>query len=349
MKKTQSTLFLSLVSITTLIHPSTAQLPPRDIPRTPPPIPAPQPPLNVPFEVEPQQPLQNDQLVPIRVNKFNFLGNSVFSKKELETITNPYLGKEINQTQLDTITNSITKKYVDEGYVSSGAVYLMEDNGSEINPENAQITIHIFEGRLGSVRITGSDRLDRYVKNRISSKTPLNINNLLNELRKLNNDPLIARRSLKARLLPDNANIVNLSNLEVSLEPEKAYNLTVFLNNYRNSGVGTIERGVEFAALNPSTLGDRIGLKYANTSGSNVLFADYTIPVTPRTSLNFGYVYGSNATTEKPFDVLEIQGTSQSYTLGLRHFLLQNYSDKGSSELAIVSVYFREGEIFQEV
>jgi hemolysin activation/secretion protein len=329
-----SFLLLPLVSIPGISPYAVAQLPPRDIPRIPPPAPTPQEPLNLPFEIEPQQPLRNDPLPPVIVSNFVFIGNSAFSDNELKSISNPYLGRRINQSQLDELTGKITKKYVENGYVTSGAVYLLGDN-TDISPNNAQIVIRVIEGRLDKVEVIGSERLKKYVKNRISSRGALNTDRLLNELRILNNDPLIKRKSLKTSLRPNTEGIINLSNLEINLEPAKAYNLELFINNFRNSGVGTIERGIEFTALNPSTLGDRINVKYANTTGSNVLFADYTIPVSASTSLKLGYVYGSNATIENPFDVLEIQGTSQSYLLGLKHILINDYSDSGSSELSI--------------
>jgi hemolysin activation/secretion protein len=331
---------LGSFSIFGLVTPVVAQLPPRE-PEIPPIIPSPQKPEQIPFEVEPQNPPRNDLLPSITVGQFKIIGNTAISSREIEKVTAPYLNQLIGQTELDELTQKITKLYLSKGYITSIAVYLGKDNAQAIFPEKAEITIRIIEGKLGIINVTGSNRLKSYIESRISKDKPLNQTELLGELRRLNSDPLL--KNLKARLLP-NANFGNRSDLDITVAPQKAYELTLFSNNYRNSGIGTWEKGIDFTALNPSTLGDRLNLKYSNTLGSNVFVSEYSVPLnTSNTTLNFRYTYGSNATIEEPFSVLDIEGTSQSYALNVRHPILRRFTDKGNDELGIsVGVERRE-------
>jgi hemolysin activation/secretion protein len=312
-----------------------SQLPPTELPKKPPVAPIPEKPIDVPFQFEPKQPLKNDQiqLPQLKAGQFIFLDNTAISTKELQEIANPYVGKEINQFDIDTITNKITKLYTDKGFLTSGAVFLLEDN-LELSTENATIKIRIIEDMLGSVRITEPNRLAEYTKKQISTDAPLNFNKLIEELRRQNANPLFKPNSFKARLL-QNEEVVNRSILEISHVPAKSYDLSLFSNNYANSGVGTIRTGLEFTALNPLKKGDRLFLNYSNTVGSNVLFAEYSLPIN-KFLFTFSYAYGSNATVEEPFDVLDIEGTSQSYSLAARYSILDNFTDKGNDKLDVI-------------
>jgi hemolysin activation/secretion protein len=322
------------VALICFCPPVRAQLPPTESPRLPPNVPTPEKPIDVPFEKVPKSPFLNDQLTPVKVTEFVFLGNTVFEAKELLEITNPYLGRIISQVEIANITSKITSLYQSKGFLTSGAVFLMKDNADLIDSQNAKIVIRLIEDKLDKVSVTGSKRISRYVKQRITSDKPLSTSRLLEELRILNGDPLIKPKSLKAKLLPNANNIINRSSLEVSLEHAKAYDVSLYINNYANSGIGTLREGLDFTALNPTMRGDKLKLNYSRTDGSNVLFTEYSIPF-GKLLFNFAYSYGSNTTIEEPFRILDIQGTSQSYSLGASYLIMQNYNDKGYEDLAI--------------
>jgi hemolysin activation/secretion protein len=310
-----------------------AQLPPPREPEKSIEIPIPESPVEVPFEVEPAEPMQNDSLPPVRVRDFRIIGNTAIDSQSILKLTDPYFGQLINQTDLNKITDGITKLYRDKGFLTSGAVYLQQDNLVEIDPENAVLTIRVIEGRLGNINITGSKRLTNYVKRRISKNKPFNSNEVLKDLKRLNTNPLL--KSVKGKLIQD-PDFTNRSILDLEIQRAKEFELSLFLRNHRNLGIGEIERGIDFTALNPTTLGDRFSLLWSNTDGSNLLFAGYEIPINRNnTTLDVGYAYGENRTIAEPFKVLDIKGTTQSYTFGITQPIFQHYTDKANSELKI--------------
>lgn len=307
-----------------------AQILPRQ-PEKPIEVPMPQDPPEIPLALPVNPKLPNDRFPPLRVKKFLYLGNTVVKDSELDNIVRSYVDKQIIQDDLDKVTDTITQYYVKKGYATSGATIVYGDNPS-FDPESATIKIRIIEGRLGKITVAGSNKLDRYVQQRISTSKPLNINKLLEDLNRLNSDELV--NSLGARLLPNPDNLVNRSNLEVSIKPRKAVDLSAFVNNSRNVTVGTYEGGVNFVLRNATGRGDRFSTLYSRANAGNLLVSSYTFPIDRWTSLDFGYAWASSTNIAKPFDVLNIKGTSQAFDFGVSRILVSDYSD-GKSELKV--------------
>lgn len=310
--------------------PVSAQILPRQ-PVQPIEVPKPRKQPELPLDLPPSPKLPHDQFPPLRVKQFLYLGNTAVKDSELDSIVHSYIDKQIIQDDLDKITDAITQYYVGKGYVTSGATIVYGDNPS-FDPEAAIIKIRIIEGRLGKISVAGSKELDRYVKNRISTSEPLNTKNLLEDLSRLQDDENID--NLGARLLPNPDNLVNRSTLEVTVTPRKSYDLSVFIDNYRNLTVGKYEGGVSFVTRNVTGLGDRFSMYYSRVSSGNLLTSTYTLPLDRWTSLDFVYAYGSSTNIAKPFDVLDIVGTSQSFDVGISRILLSDYT-KGKSELTL--------------
>jgi hemolysin activation/secretion protein len=307
-----------------------AQILPRQ-PEKPIEVPMPQDRPEIPLALPANPNLPNARFPPLRVKKFLYLGNTVVKDSELDNIVRAYVDKQITQDDLDKITDTITQYYVKKGYVTSGATIAYGDNPS-FDPESATIKIRIIEGRLGKISVTGSKKLDRYIQPRIATSKPLNTNKLLEDLNRLNDDELID--ALGARFLPNPDNLVNRSNLELSIKPRKAVDLSAFVNNSRNVTVGTYEGGVNFVLRNATGRGDRFSTLYSRANSGNLLVSIYTLPIDRWTSLDFGYAWASSTNIAEPFDVLKIRGTSQAFDFGVSRTLVSDYSD-GKSELKV--------------
>jgi hemolysin activation/secretion protein len=310
-----------------------AQLPPKiEPPKAPaaPSIETPQEPqLNI--EKIPEVP-QVDTFPTLTVKKFEFIDNTVVSTNDLQPIIQKYIGKTIGTSELRLIRDSVTKLYADKGYVNSGVAILLIDN-APIDLTNAVIKIRIIEGELGEIRISGSKKLIEYIKDRLSKKGQiLNSNHLIEKLRLLSDDPLI--KQINAKLIPSDA--VNRSNLEVEVKPSKPYTVELFADNYRNSNVGSFERGVDFLALNPFSEGGKLTFRFSNSNGSNTIQSSYSRPITrDNTTLTFQYAFGNNSVITSPVNILDIKSSSQSYFLGIRHPILRHASDKDRIEIGL--------------
>lgn len=258
----------------------------------------------------------------VKVTRFQFEGNTVFSDKRLnqELEKAGFLDQPLTFTDLYRASNVIAQLYISEGYPTSGA-FIPEDQ-PPLNPQGSVPIIRILEGRISEIRISGLQRLQpSYVRSRLSvaTKQPLHYPRLLEALQLLQLDPLIS--SLSAELadgVEDGTNI-----LIVTVREADTLNSRVFADNERSPSVGSDRRGVNITEANLLGLGDSMSVIYTNTQGSNAADLSYTLPLNPRNgtlSLNYGDTSGR--VVEDPFDVLDITSRSKYYQVTLRQPLI---------------------------
>jgi Hemolysin activation/secretion protein len=292
-------------------------------PEFPPPEP-PQPPYPSPLPPTPATPAESefrpDLAGKIRVDRFEFEGNTAFSDRELAEITKPFAGREITFAELIAAEAAVTQKYVAAGYINSGAVIPANQTFSR---QGAVVKIQIVEGGLDEIQITGNRRLNsNYVRSRleIATRRPLNRDRLLQALQILQLDPLIANISaeLQAGSRPEN------SRLEVRVKEADSFQGEVFADNNRSPSVGSFRRGVRINQTNLLGLGDGLEVSYANTDGSNELNGSYTFPVNPRNG-TIRLSAGATKTNviEEPFDAAGIEGKSRTYELTYRQPIVE--------------------------
>jgi hemolysin activation/secretion protein len=312
---------------------ATAQLPTRierpKLPETP----LPKAPSNPSLEIKSRPDLPSiDNFPEVTVKNFRFIGNTVISTYELQQITNIYLNKKISMIDLLKIRENITKLYTNKGYVNSGVSIPLREN-TPVDLENADIKILVIEGKIGKIIFNGSSRYKRYLKERLNTNDKVfNSNELLKKIRLLEDDPLFSE--INAKLVP--AEPLNRSDLEIDFKPSKIYRVELFTDNFRSNNVGTFERGVNFIALNPLSLGDKFTFDYTNSNGSDSLAASYAVPVTAQnTTLTFRFSHGSSSIIGEPANILNIKSLFQSYFVGVRHPIIRVISDKSKFELGL--------------
>jgi hemolysin activation/secretion protein len=297
-------------------------IPPRE-PELPPPEP-PQPPEPSPLQPTPQTPVEGEDRpeIPgtIRVDRFEFEGNTAFSDRELAEVTKAFVKREITFAELIAAEAAVTQKYVTAGYINSGAVIPANQTFPR---EGAVVRIQIVEGGLEAIEISGNRRLkSSYVRSRLemATKRPLNRDRLLEALQLLQLDPLIANISaeLQAGSRPEN------SRLQVRVKEADSFNGEVFVDNNRSPSVGSFRRGARINQANLLGVGDGLEVSYANTNGSNEVNGSYTFPVNPRNgTIRLAVGAASNTVIEEPFDAAEIEGKSRTYELTYRQPILE--------------------------
>ena len=113
-----------------------------------------------------RQPVAPSQAGPtprIRVLEIRVTGSTVFSAKELEQLTAPYVGRDVTTEDLSALRQALTLKYVNAGYINSGAL-LPDQTVAE-----GVIEYRIVEGRLSDISVTGTSHLDSgYVRERLA-------------------------------------------------------------------------------------------------------------------------------------------------------------------------------------
>lgn len=295
------------------------------IPREPelptPTLPVPQPnPLQPSEPTPPQLTPATESQQTITVERFVFEGNTAFSDEELAKITQRFIGRPITFAELLQAESAVTQKYVEAGYINSGAVIPADQTFPK---DSAVVKIQIVEGGVEEIRVSGTRRLNSgYVRSRlaIATKRPLNRDRLLEALQLLQLDPLIASISaeLQAGVRPES------SVLEVRVREADSFNTEIFIDNERSPSVGSFRRGVRIREGNLAGLGDAIELSYANTDGSHDYDLNYIVPINPRNgTIGLSASYTDTEIVEPPFDRIDIEGKSYSLDLTFRQPLIQ--------------------------
>ncbi len=295
---------------------------PEKIPQIPPPeelFPSPVPPSPTP-EVVPSQFSGT-----IIIDRFNVVGSSVFSPQELAKVTENYIKKSISFAQLLQASEAVTKLYRDKGYITSGAFIPANQT---FRSRGSTITIQVVEGGLESIQVSGLKRLNpNYVRSRLAVATgkPLNVNKLLQALQLLQLNPLIKNISAE---LAAGAN-AGSSILVVRAAEAKTFTAEISLDNNRSPSIGSFQRQIQLNQANLSGLGDNLNVAYANTDGSNDVEASYTLPINAYNgTLQFSYNYTNSRVIEEPFDTLDIEGTSQDFSITLRQPIVQTPNEE---------------------
>jgi hemolysin activation/secretion protein len=307
------------------------------------------PPVTTPTPSTPEA-VPNDLPGTIQVTSFKVVGSTAFSQKEFDRVTQEFINKPITFAQLLGVADKITELYT-KGceaenknsdipcYVNSGA-YIPADQ--TFKAEGGVVTIQVVEGSLENIEVRGAKRLNpEYVRSRLALATnkPLNLKNLLQALQLLQLDPLI--KSISAEL----GNGVNpgSSVLLVQVAEAKTFTAQISLNNNRTPGIGSFERQIQLNEANLLGLGDGLSIAYANTDGSNSADVSYQLPINARNgTVQLNYSYASSNVIEKPFNVLNIEGTSQEYGITFRQPLVQT----PTKEFALgVSASHRDGDV----
>lgn len=311
-----------------------AQSPPNPILPRIPEQPAPTLPAPLPDPLQPTAPIPGipaplpESPETIRVERFEFEGNRAFSDAALAQVLQGLIGRPITFAELLQAEAAITQKYVEAGYINSGAVIPADQTFPK---DRAVVKIQIVEGGLQEIRVTGTRRLNSsYVRQRlaIATEAPLNRNRLLEALQLLQLDPLI--ESIRAELQPGVR--PNASVLEVRVQEADSFNTEIFLDNERSPSVGSFRRGVRVREGNLSGLGDAVELYYANTNGSNDYNLNYLVPINARNgTLGLTARYTDTEIIEPPFDRLDIEGKSLYFDLTFRQPLIQ----RPTQELAL--------------
>lgn len=271
------------------------------------------------------------ELVPrehILVREIRVKGSTVFSAEELAKVTAPYVKRELTAEDLEAIRVALTLLYVNKGYVTSGAI-LPDQTVVE-----GVITFQIIEGELTAIEVEGNRWFRTgYLRRRLSlgAGPPLRVNALQEQIQLLLEDRRIRRLNaeLKPGLRPGQGV------LDVRVEEEIPYKLSLDFNNYQSPAVGA-ERGIlTLEHQNLSGNGDIITLGYGRSEGVDPLLDfKYSLPVTARdTTVSAQYRRNTFAIIEDPFTELEIESESEIFSLTARQPIYRTLNSQVALEL----------------
>lgn len=262
------------------------------------------------------------------VRGYRFEGNTVLSDAELQVLAAPFAGRVVNAMELETLRQLIGARYVELGYINSGAVF------PDQNLDDRTVTVTVVEGRLTEVRSRGAARLpQRYVERRVmSGDEPLNIGDLESRLQRLQQDPLIAQ--LRGELKPGPQPGTGLLLLDVT--EARPYAWQFWADNARSPSIGEARAGVAFTHHNLLGRADRLDLGAALTEGLWEANVGYRTPLgAGPTTLVAGYRFNDAEVVEDPFDDLDIESRSQTWLLGAGYRLRDTVSSRVDLEFRL--------------
>ncbi|MBF2099124.1 MAG: ShlB/FhaC/HecB family hemolysin secretion/activation protein, partial [Gloeomargaritaceae cyanobacterium C42_A2020_066] len=181
-----------------------------------------------------------------------------------------------------------------------------------------------------AIEVTGLKRLfPSYVRDRIAVGTPkpLNINQLVDSLRLLQLDPLIA--SINAELEAGTRPGQNI--LRVVATEAKTFQLGIAANNNAVESVGTFQYVPFVSEANVSGRGDAISVNYQGTQGSNVQNFSYTAPINARNgTLALSFQNSDSTVIQPPFDELDIKVTAWTLDFTYRQPMVRSAAQEAA-------------------
>lgn len=247
----------------------------------------------------------------IIVREFCFNGNSTVADQALQAIAAPFLARPIGATDLEQLRHLLTRHYIDQGYINSGAVLPKQVFADGV------IRFQIIEGELSEIRVTGTGRLrPDYVRERLElgAGPPLNDRVLQDRFQLLLADPLIER--MDGRLRPGSA--PGQSILDVNVTRAQPYSFALSFDNERPPSTGAEEIRLDGQIRNITGFGDSLNLSLGY--GEKRLDVDvwFTLPVTRYdTLLGFQFSDQRASILEEPLADLDIDNRFRSYEIAL--------------------------------
>jgi hemolysin activation/secretion protein len=242
---------------------------------------------------------------------FRIVGSTVFSDLELAEAVAPFLDQVLYAESMPALTDTLTRLYIDAGYISSGAII------PDQTVEEGILEIHIIEGVVGSLEITKSGRLRRqWIEPRMRAGLtgPLQLSKLDESLRLLQSDPRVAR--VDAVLIPSSTLGESLVRLEI--EEANPWTMDLRAANDLAPALGGSRALANVVHRNVTGFGDTF---YGTVSGARGLFEidlGYAIPFTPwRTEFQvFGNITKGEV-VEGDFEFANFRNDLESYGIAL--------------------------------
>ena len=270
---------------------------------------------------------QLSQIPKIDVKKIELAGMTVFSRAELGDYLNKVEGHTVTFEALNQLRHKISELYLSKGYINSGVVI------PDQKVEQGYITFKVIEGKLNTVEVEGLDTLDKsYVSSAITNNisNPLNVNELADAVKLLNQDKLIDQ--INASLVPGNE--LGQSALKVHVKEAPGFYYAMGVDNYLSPSVGAERATINVGHSNLSGRSDQLDFNLDYTKGLTGSSFSYDTPLPNwRDRIAFYGDYRDYIVVEEPFDQIDIKSTSYYYGLRLSRPFIKHLNEEITASL----------------
>jgi len=262
-----------------------------------------------------------------QVDRIQISGNVAVSDQAMDEIKAPYENRMLTVSDLARLRDDITRHYVDQGYVSSGAILPDQEVGDGV------VDILVVEGRLVGVVASGlpksnaqdlpPDRFLRSVENRmrVAGDDILNITNVQEDFQILLTDPSIAK--IDAQLVPappgpDGKTRLGEAELWLRVKEARHVNIIAQAANDRSPSIGGEHARIQISERNAFGFGEYLGGQFGGAEGVWDGSAFGSFPVTSSDiAFNWSVDIARSEIVEEPLNELDIISDSNAYQFGL--------------------------------
>lgn len=271
-----------------------------------------------------------------RIERLQITGNQVLPTPLLEAVAAPWLGKALDEAELEDLRQALTRAYIERGFVNSGVLLEAQQDAPGV------LRLRAVEGRLVGVQLRGLQGLSpTYLQARLQQGGVLNMELLREQFQLLLNDPLFRR--VQARLLP--GEVAGEAVLDVEVERARPWQLSSFVNNYRPVSVGEWALGLRGQVSNLSGQGDhldaslQIPLQHSRGAQQGATSLAWRLPLgamaLPRTQWLIGAEQSDAAVVEQPVRQLGIESRVRSVDTGFAHTLWETPAERAGLGLQL--------------
>ncbi|MCP4693178.1 MAG: ShlB/FhaC/HecB family hemolysin secretion/activation protein [Desulfobacterales bacterium] len=241
-----------------------------------------------------------------------FEGATVFSEDEMRALAEPFIGRMVNVANLEELRHRLTRLYVDNGFLNSGALIKPDQRVDE-----GVVVFIIIEGRLDEIDVSGVGRLrSEYVTGRLwpDRNQPFNITLLQERFLMLLQDPLIRR--MDGRILPGAT--PGKAALALDVTRERPYGLRLTADNHRPPGSGAEGCVLTGWLHNLTGFGDLLDVSYGISEGVDEFDVAHSVFLfSSNTRFSLHYNYNENSVIEESMKSLDIESESESLDITL--------------------------------
>lgn len=288
----------------------------KQLPQRTPPLETPQSPPAIEKPAQPQAP-EAAASQTVRVKSFEFTGNTVFTKAQLQALVAGYLNQEITLLDIYAAADAVTNYYVANGYS------LAFVNVPPQKVTDGTVKLEVNEGVIGKIKIEGNRRVrsERILRHLGEIKSGQIYRGMEVEqgIKRLNELPGLSVRAVAAP-----GETYGLTDLTLNAR-ETRLSGALFADNYGNESTGQ-HRFIGSLTLNHlANVEDQLNLLALTTSGNrlNYGFIAYGLPVDfTGTRLNASY---SHAEFEVPDSA---EGDNKNARIWLAQPLIREKNDR---------------------
>ena len=277
-------------------------------------------------ETEENKPEQSVAQVTFTLAKVETDTSEILTETEIKRITDSYKGKKVSLQGLYDMTEAINKLYEEKGYAICRA-YLPPQRIHE-----GVVQIKLLEGETGNVTISGLRHTRKgYVANRIKLEPGkvANTDTLNDQLQRFN-----ATNDVQLRIQVHAGEKPATTDYEImAFEPKNNQTVSLYVDNHGYDTSGRWREGIFYTVRSLTGQRDALRLSYLRSNGTNVVGANYSMPVNNRgTMLDFDY--GTNTTKIIKGNLKDsVKGHAYAASVTLRHPL--RIDEKRRDEIGI--------------